>query len=72
MVPFIIRISRKFNPPTQIVEKSSSNVENYCFIVYNIRKKSEDNCQRLEIQLSSDDFLMSVHLGFCLEVLRSI
>ena len=72
MAPFIIRIARKFGPPIQIVEKSSSNFKNYCFIVYNIRKKSLDNCERLEIQLSSDDFLMSVHLWFCLEVLRSI
>ena len=64
MAPFIIRIARKFGPPIQIVEKSSSNFKNYCFIVYNIRKKSLDNCERLEIQLSSDDFLISVHLWF--------
>ena len=46
-------MARKFGPPIQIVEKSSSNFQNESLIVYNYRKKSLDNCGRLEIQLLS-------------------
>ena len=46
-------MARKFGPPIQIVEKSSSNFQNESLIVYNNRKKSLDNCGRLEIQLLS-------------------
>ena len=46
-------MARKFGPSIHIVEKSSSNFQNESLIVYNNRKKSLDNCGRLEIQLLS-------------------